>query len=255
VKRLHAQIGENHGIYAANRTLALIRKMFNFAIVEKGWHEENPCKGIKKFTEKSRERFLTGDEMPRFIQALAEEPSRDFRDFVLLDLLTGARRSNLLSMEWHEIDFTGAVWRIPRDKFKSKKGQTIPLVGPALKILQARHEKASGNWVFPSSVIPGQHLQEFRKPWTQLLKRADINDLRFHDVRRSLGSWMVKSATALPIIKAAMGHAEITTTAIYSRSEDADVRKALEVTARKMLAAGRPKKRVRRRRTSAPTRG
>ena len=239
VRRLHEDLRENHGLYAANRTLALVSKMFNFAITEEEWKGENPTRGVKKFKENSRERRLTQDEMPRFVKALTEDPSRDFQDFVMLDLLTGARRSNLLAMEWTEIDFAGAVWRIPQEKFKSKKGQSIPLVSPALKILEARRERVTGQWVFPSSVIPGRHVQEYRKPWAKFLERAKIENLRFHDVRRTLGSWLSDAGTAMPIIKAALGHADIATTQIYTRTEDIGVRHALEVTAQRMLEAGK----------------
>lgn len=233
VDRLHVELRESSGIYAANRTLALLSTMFNKA-TEWGWRGENPCKGVKKFREESRERFLTEAEMPRFLKALAEEPSRDFRDFILLDLLTGARRSNILAMRWEEIDFTAATWRIPRTK--GNKPQTVPLVGPAFGILKARLGVVASEWVFPGEA-PGKHVYEFRKPWERLLERARIESLRLHDVRRSLGSWMTKAGIALPIVKAALGHADIQTTSIYTRGEDATVRKAMELTAERMLAA------------------
>lgn len=235
IEKLHADLAEKNGVYAANRVLALLSTIFNKA-TEWGWHGDNPCKGIKKFREESRERFLTQDEMPRFLKALAEEPSQDFRDFILVALLTGARRSNVLAMRWEEIDFTGAVWRIPRTK--GNKPQSIPLAGPALKILEARRERVTGEWVFPSAVVKGAHVLEFRKPWGKLLEGAGIENLRLHDVRRTLGSWLSKSGAALPVIKAALGHADIATTQIYTRSEDAGVRKALEVAAQRMLEAG-----------------
>lgn len=234
VARLHADLHERHGVYAANRVLALLSTMFNRA-VEWGWNGENPCKGVKKFREESRERFLTEAEMPRFLRALAEEPQQDFRDFILLDLLTGARRSNILAMRWDEIDFDAATWRIPRTK--GNKPQTVPLVGPALRILEVRRELVASEWVFPSPEIAGAHVYEFRKPWERLLERAEIEGLRLHDVRRSLGSWMTKAGVALPIVKAALGHADIQTTQIYARGEDSTVRQALEVTAKRMLAA------------------
>jgi integrase len=235
VQRLHASLHESSGVYAANRSLALLNTMFNKA-VQWGWQGANPCRGVKKFHEESRERFLTQDEMPRFLVALAEEPSEDFRNFIFLSLLTGARRGNMLAMRFEEIDFAGAVWRIPRTK--GNKPQSIPLVEPALKILRARRETVNSEWVFPSSVVAGKHVRDFRKPWVQLLVRAKIANLRLHDVRRTLGSWLAKSGVAMPVIKAALGHADITTTAIYTRGEDADVRRALEITAQKMLATG-----------------
>ena len=91
--------------------------------------------------------------------------------------------------------------------------------------------------MFPGAV-PGTHAQTFRKPWEWLSARAGIANLRLHDVRRTLGSWLSKAGVAMPVIKAAMGHQDITTTAIYARSEDADVRRAMEAAAQRMLQAG-----------------
>jgi integrase len=237
VQRLHADMREQNGIYAANRTLALLSTMFNKA-VDWGWHGLNPCKGIRKFSEESRERFLTQDEMPRFLKALTEEPSQDFREFIMLALLTGGRRGNVTAMRWDEIDFAGAAWTVPTSKAKGKKLMVIPLARPAMKILESRRERIASEYVFPSTEAEGGHVVEFRKAWGELLKRAEITNLRLHDVRRTLGSWMSKAGAALPIIKAALGHAHITTTAIYTRGEDADVRRALEVTAKRMLGTG-----------------
>jgi integrase len=239
VEKLRADLAEKSGRFAANRALALLSTMFNKA-TEWGWSGANPCKGIKKFREESRERFLTQDEMPRFLKALAEEPGQDFRDFILVALVTGARRSNVLAMRWEEIDFASAVWRIPRTK--GNKSQSIPLVGPALKVLEARRGQVTGEWVFPSRVVKGAHVLEFRKPWGKLLERASIGNLRLHDVRRTLGTWLSKSGTALPVIKAALGHADIATTMIYTRSENPEVRRALETTTKKMLEAGNAEK-------------
>jgi integrase len=235
VERRHAEIGQKHGKYAANRALALLSSMFNKAI-DWGWSGSNPVVGIKKFAEEERERFLTQAEMPRFLHALAQESDPDFRDYTVLGLLTGARTSNLLAMRWQEIDTAEAVWRIPRTK--GNKPQTIPLVGPAVAILLRRREQANGEWVFPSGKVLGEHVKVFRTQWTRLLQRAELADLRPHDVRRTLGSWMMKGGTSLPIVKKALGHQDLSTTLIYTRSEDGELRRALEATATRMLEAG-----------------
>jgi integrase len=237
-RHLHADIGEQHGTYAANRTLALVSKMFNFAIAAKEWRGDNPCKGVEKFDEEERTRFLTGDELPRFLKALAEEPSQDFREFISLALLTGARRGNVVAMRWDEIDFSGAVWTIPASKAKGRKEIVIPLAGPAMKILEPRRKRISSEWVFPSSEAECGHVTEFRKPWSELLKRAKITGLRLHDVRRTLGTWMSKGGTVVAVIKAAMGHKDITTTQIYTQAENPEVRRAFEDTAKRMLEQG-----------------
>jgi len=91
IQKLHHLIGIEHGNYAANRLLALISTVFNKAR-EFGLYEcANPAHGIKKYRERSRERFLQSDELPRFFKALSDEPNDILRDYVLLSLLTGAR--------------------------------------------------------------------------------------------------------------------------------------------------------------------
>ena len=140
-------------------------------------------------------------------------------------------------MRWEEIDFAESTWRLPRTK--PNKKQSIPLAPPALAILVRRRENRTGEseWVFPAR-NPAEHAKRFRSEWERLVKRAELTDLRPHDVRRTLGSWMTKGGTPLPTVKSALGHASIQTTQIYSRLEDSDLRRALEVTATRMLEAG-----------------
>lgn len=88
IQRLHAKLGAESGLYAANRALALIHTLYNRAI-EWGWEHTNPAHGIKKFKEKSRERFLQADELKRFFESVAIESSGIVRDYVLISLLTG----------------------------------------------------------------------------------------------------------------------------------------------------------------------
>jgi integrase len=235
VQTLHTEVGDKNGHYAANRMLALLTTMFRKAI-DWGWAGPSPVVGVKKFREESRERFLTQAEMPKFLKALSQDPDRDFQDYMLLSLLTGARSGNLLAMEWAEVDLAEATWRITRTK--GNRRQTVPLVDHALAILMRRRAQATGTFVFPSSKVPSGHTTTFRPQWDRLLERAGLTDIRPHDIRRSLGSWLTKGGTALPVISRALGHAHISTTMIYTRSEDPELRRALEVAAVKMLESG-----------------
>ena len=88
VAALHAKVGTENGRYQANRLLALIGAMFAKG-ADIGFTGTNPARGVQKFKEEKRDRFLTGDELPRFFDALISEPNPLFRDFFLLALLTG----------------------------------------------------------------------------------------------------------------------------------------------------------------------
>ena len=129
VQDLHATIGQEHGIYSANRALALLRSMVNKAD-EIGYRGDNPAKGVKLFREESRDRFLQENEMQSFFAALeAEQPL--FRDFFYVSLLSGARRSNVQSMAWADVNLQAGSWRIPETKNGSVV--VVPLVGRAVR--------------------------------------------------------------------------------------------------------------------------
>jgi integrase len=214
---VHAEIGER-GEPTANRTLKLLSKVFNWARQQRGWTGENPATGIKLFKEKKRQRFLDADELPNFFRALAEEQNATIRDYILAGLLTGARRSNLLSMAWNEIRWGRAVWEIPAEKSKSGEAMDVMLTPPMLDLLERRRHdtKADPVWVFPGSGKSG-HLVEPKTAWARILKRAGITDCRLHDLRRTLGSWQALQGASLGIIGASLGHQSLQATQVYAR--------------------------------------
>lgn len=213
VERLHAKTGKENGLYQANRLLERIRSIFNKAI-EWGWQGTNPATGIKKFKEQSRDRFLQPDELPRFFRALANEPNEAARDFFLLSLLTGARKSNTLAMRWKDINFTTATWRI--EETKNGKPQTVHLPAPAIEILKERKLHSESPWVFPGNGKSG-HLADPKKAWTRILNEAEIEDLRIHDLRRTLGSYLAATGANGYTIGKSLGHLSQQSTETYAR--------------------------------------
>lgn len=206
VVRLHAQIGRNRGQIVANRAIELLRAMFSHAKESWAWPGENPAAKVKAFPERKRKRFLQSDELPRFFQALAAELNETIRDYILLSLLTGARRGNVQSMRWVEINFERAEWNIP----ETKNGEplTIPLTVPALGILERRKLKATGEFVFPGRGRTG-HLREPKTCWKRICTRAGIEDLHIHDLRRTFGAYQACAGTSLPIIGESLGHSSM----------------------------------------------
>lgn len=235
IQKLHAHLGVGNGIYAANRMLALLHVLFNKAI-EWGWQHPNPATGIKKFKEKSRDRFIQGDELPRFFEALKDETNIIARDYILVSLLTGARRSNVLAMRWEEINFARNTWTIPDTK--NGESHTVPLVPEAVTILKNRQKINDTNspWVFPSYGASG-HLADPKKAWERVLDKAGINNLRIHDLRRSLGSWQAATGANLSIIGKTLAHKNVSTTAIYARLNIDPVRDAMNKATQAMFQA------------------
>jgi integrase len=157
-----------HGV-TANRTIALISAVFSWAI-DRGYYTLNPASGIRKNKEKSRERYIPPNEMAAFLRATQLEENEIIRDYILVSLFTGARRSNVLSMCWSDIDLSNRVWNIKRTK--NGMSQTIPLTPEAIGILSPRSRNQSSNYVFPSTGKYG-HLMEPKKGWVRIIMRAN----------------------------------------------------------------------------------
>ncbi len=236
VKRLHASIGRECGKYAANRALALVSAVFNVAGREAGI-EFNPAKGVGRFREQSRDRFLRADELRAFFKALADEPNPTWRDLFVLLLLTGARRANVQAMRWTDLDLDRGLWLIPETESKTGEPLICILAGPAVAILRRRlEESAGGEYVFPAASKSG-HVEEPKKAWRAVLDRAGIKGVRIHDLRRTLGSWQAATGASLSIIGRALGHKSVTATAVYARLDLDPVRQSVEAATRAILDA------------------
>ena len=247
IAAIHSHIGKETKT-AANRVLALVSAVFGKAIAFGLWENANPCIGIKRFQEKSRDRFLSGDELRRFFEALAQELNGTARDYFLVSLFTGARRTNVLEMKWADIDFTAATWRIGRTK--NGTPQNVTLVGPAMEILTDRREHIDSLYVFPSHGKTG-HLVEPKKAWKRICTTAGIDAARIHDLRRTMGSWQAITGASLPVIGKSLNHKNASTTTIYARLDLDPVRAAMEkATAAMMTAAAAPAKVVKLRRAA-----
>lgn len=235
IQKLHQEIGREKGQYTANRLLALLSIVFNKAREFGLWEKPNPVTGIKKFREQSRERFLQADELPKFFEALAAETNDTIRDYILLSLLTGARRSNVQAMQWEQINFVQAEWRIPDTK--NGTPQTIPLNEEAMMILQQRKAQSESMYVFPSNGKAG-HLMEPKKGWQRILDKAGIADLRIHDLRRTLGSWQARTGASLTIIGKSLNHKSPQATAVYARLDLDPVRQSMNKATKAIFEAG-----------------
>ena len=227
---------------ASNQILRLLRKVFNLAI-DWGWDGYNPCTRIKEYKSKSRDRFLEGDERPKFFEALGEEPNTTARDYILASLLTGARRTNVLEMRWDEINLERKEWLIPETK--NGESQRLPLISAMLTLLKDRKVKGGDSeWVFPSHGSTG-HLTNPDKTWKRVLSRAGIEDVRgtwLRDLRRSMVSWQANTGASLSVIGKSLNHKNVNTTAIYARLALDPVRESMEKAAIAMFEAGGIKK-------------
>ena len=230
-----------------NNVRALVSSIYGRAI-EWGYVTTNPVVGIKTRAKVKRDRFLQADELPRFFTSLAKEPNETLRDYILMALLTGARRTNLLAMKWSEVNLKESVWRIPMTK--NGTPQNVTLSPEAVTILQARKEAAKDKAVF---VFPGEgesgHIEEPKKAVIRVMEGAGIpygrdkpNGVTLHDLRRTLGSWQAKTGASLAIIGKSLNHQSQQTTAIYARLDLDPVRASVNTATSAMMEAAGLKK-------------
>ena len=174
VERRHAELAKSRGFYSANRAHELLRAMYNKAKIWRLYNGHNPAIGITTFEERSRERVLQADEFERFFSTLNAEEAT-FRDFVMLTLLTGARKSNVFSMRWEHLNLKSRSWTIPSNQSKNNQSQFIVLTDVEVEILKRRErsEFKDDIFVFPSSGKTG-HLTDVKHSWASFLDRAKI---------------------------------------------------------------------------------
>lgn len=211
----------------ANRLLAIIKTMWRKAAI---WgfvpdNHINPAVGVQMNKEHARERFIQPSELPQLIAAIDQEYDPRVRLTLWLFLLTGARKSELLEARWENIDSERRELRIPRPK--QGKPHVYPLSTRAIEILGQMPRFDGNPYVVPGDKA-GHHLVNISKAWNRVRARAELKDVRLHDLRRSVGSWLAISGHSLLTIGKVLGHSSPRTTQIYARLTDEIARNALE---------------------------
>lgn len=236
VTAFHLDMGNVHGPIAANRLIALLRAAFNRAIREHELDLPNPANAITFYHHEARERRLEAEELPAFFKAVSEEPNRNIRDFILLAIFTGARKSNLLAMKWEDISMERGVWMVKAKESKNRRSMPIVLSSHVKGILNSRPREEGCSFVFPGREgRTNEHMVEPKAGWARICKRAGLEDLHIHDLRRSLASFQIDTGTPLEVIQKTLGHESKTTTEIYARLALDPVRASLERATEEML--------------------
>lgn len=204
IKTIMRRLADRGLTRTANTTHTLLRAMLNKALA---WDYlttgKNPAQHIERYPEVVRTRVLLTDELPRFHQALALDPSDLNRDAILLLLFTGARSHNVLSMRWQELDLEQRVWTIPQTKNGSP--QRVVLSPQAITVLNRRKRNRLSVFVLPGNGRSG-HIQNINKAWHRLLDRAGIDGLIIHDLRRTLGTQLANLGANQAQIQMHLGH-------------------------------------------------
>jgi integrase len=218
--RLHHKVTEEAGPYRANRVLSSLSKMMSLAM-KWGMRTNNPCQGVEKNREEKRERYLSADELSRLLGALSGFEDRSAANALMLLLLTGARKGEVLGAKWNEFDLAAGVWAKPASTTKQRKSHRVPLSPQALELLLAMYEARASDYLFP--VRGHAYLQ---RQWDVIRRRAGLEDFHVHDLRHSFASILASRGLSLPVIGGLLGHSDVKTTARYAHLLDDTLRAA-----------------------------
>ena len=236
VAKLHAEIGRTAKV-EANRVAQLVRALYNAAAawgaVPAG--HPNPAavsrspylggnSAVRTFRERSRERYVRPDEMPRLLKAIEQEENAEGRAVLRLLLLTGCRKTEILGARWEDVDLKRGELRLPEAK---EGGRTVRVPLEAVELLKGL-PRGTSPYLFPSRSDPEKPRGDIKRSWARVRERAGLEDVRVHDLRRTVGAWLASAGASELVIGDVLGHSDPTATRVYARIADESARAALE---------------------------
>lgn len=219
----------------AARSLAVLGAMLQFAVNRK-LLTANPAKGVKLLSTGRRERFLSEAEVARLAETLrAMEADNALSGTaaaaVRLLLLTGCRKSEILTLQWNWIDWERSCLRLPNSKTGPK---VVPLAAAALAILSQLPR--TSRFVLPAAMGLG-HYDGLGKDWRRVREKASLPGVRVHDLRHSFASFAVANGQTLFMVGKILGHRQSRTTEVYAHLAADPLRAAADRTANRIAAA------------------
>jgi integrase len=233
---LHEGLAETR--YAANRVVAVLSALLSYA--ERLGHRQpgsNPCKGVERYAEKKRKRPLTADELGllwHYLNELDADGRENHWAIAALKLLmlTGCRKSEVLTLRWTDVDFErGILWL--RD---GKTGDRDVVLSKLAQQTLAVVHRIDGNPFVICGARKGARLVNLQKPWRRICVALGFQNARIHDLRHSVASALARTAPFV-VVRDALGHRQMQTTSGYSHAANDDVRRAVDDFAKLIVGA------------------
>lgn len=221
------------------RYMAALSHAFTIAVNEWGWLDDTPMRKVKKPTPpRGRVRFLSEDttgpdgqtiegERTRLLKACQESKNPYLYTVVVLAVSTGMRQGEIMGLTWEDVDLHQG--RATLHETKNGERRVVPLSGKGLELLKAHSKvrRLDTNLLFPGKPFYDQNRKvrykpvDLRAPWEAALKKADIDDFRFHDLRHSAASYLAMNGASLAEIAEVLGHKTLQMVKRYSHLSEA----------------------------------
>lgn len=211
----------------ANRYFSVLSHCFTVAVKEWEWMHENPVLKISKLPEpRGRVRYLSDDERERLLKVCKESSSPFLYIMTVLAISTGARKMELSGLKWEDVDLNRGL--IVLHDTKNKERRSLPLVGICKELMQEHYRNRNQN---TELVFPAKNLRQpidIRTPFETALKKAEIEDFRWHDLRHSCASYLAMNGATLAEIAGVLGHKTLDMVKRYSHISESHTASVVE---------------------------
>lgn len=229
------QKGTPRSSATTNRYVAALSSLLSYCCRTLGWISENPCSNVTMLKEPpGRDRILSDAELRRLLKACRESKNEYLYCIVLIALTTGARKSEILGLTWEQgIDFESRLAHLRITK--NGKPRSLPLVPEVVTELQKLYERRNPakKLVFASKTTSGRI--DFRKPWVQALRLAQIDDFVFHSLRHQFATLASRQGASILELQLATGHLSVESLQVYTHMQGQMVRKFSDNIAKRIL--------------------
>lgn len=235
---LHKSIGKRAKT-TANKVIEQLRHMYNMAI---DWEYlpadfKNPVRKIKKYPTYPSRHFVTPEQMPKLLEVVNNYPDRQAANVVKIALLTGLRFNEILNLKWQDLDLGYGLIMLSGEKTKNGKEHHLPMPESLIKLFMQIDKSPGNDWVFPGR-FHGTRRYHIDSEWRKIRVLAGIPKVRFHDLRRTVGSWLIEQTGSLALVGTVLNQTNAHVTRIYSLYQTNKVRGELQKYSEKLEAIG-----------------
>lgn len=234
LSEMKQKLGKGRSPATVNRYLAALSHVFTMAVNEWEWMDDNPMRKVKRPTEpRGRVRYLSEEEKARLLKVVKASTVKELYPIVLLAISTGMRQGEILNLKWQDVDFEKG--RCILHDTKNGDRRSVPLVGQAKSVLRefGKVRNLNSDLVFPGR-NPSKPLF-IRKCWLEVVKDAEIDDFRFHDLRHTAASYLAMSGASLAEIAEILGHKTLSMVRRYAHLSEAHTNAVVQRMAEKYL--------------------
>jgi len=215
-----------------NRYLGALSHAFTIAVKEWEWLDDSPMRKVRKPTEsRGRVRFLSDDERARLLKVCKESSNAFLYPVVVLALSTGMRKEEIMGLSWDDVDLNRG--RAILHETKNGERRAVAIAGHALELLKEMNKvrRIDGKFIFPSKEITPQKPQkpmDLRTPWVTAVKKAELSDFKFHDLRHSAASYLAMNGASLAEIAEVLGHKTLQMVKRYAHLSEGHTARVVE---------------------------